>query len=171
MIFTIVITFISIIALLVLHEFGHFIVAKKMGVKVEEFGVGYPPRIFGKKIGETIYSVNLLPFGAFVKIPGESGEKSNLEDYQSFTGKPVWQRALIMLGGVVSFWIVAAILLSIVYGIGAPQAISDEETGPLVNPKIQLIGIASDSPAEEAGLKAGDAILKFSISNSQFPIT
>lgn len=171
MIPTIVITFISIIALLVLHEFGHFIVAKKMGVKVEEFGVGYPPRIFGKKIGETIYSINLLPFGAFVKIPGEGGEKSNLEDYRSFTGKPVWQRALIMLGGVVSFWIVAAILLSIVFGMGFPQAISDEETGPLVNPKVQLIGVAPNSPAEEAGLKTGDAILKFSVSSYEFPIS
>lgn len=170
MFFTILITLISIIGLLTLHEFGHFIVAKKIGVKVEEFGVGYPPRLFGKKIGETIYSLNLLPFGAFVRIPGEGGEKSNLEDYQRFIGKSVWQRAQIMLGGVVSFWIIAVILLSIVFMIGAPQAISDNETGPLINPKVQLVAIAANSPAEKAGLKAGDAIKQISISGSQFPI-
>jgi regulator of sigma E protease len=150
----------SIIALLVLHELGHFLVAKKFGVRVEEFGVGYPPRLFGKKIGDTVYSVNLLPFGAFVKIPGEGGEKSSLEDYRRFAGKPAWQRALILFGGVASFWIVAAILLSVVFAIGTPQAISDEEAGPLINPKVQILSVAPDSPAVTAGINTGDVILK-----------
>ena len=152
MIFTILIAVFSIIGLLVIHEFGHFVVAKKFGVKVEEFGVGYPPRLFGKKIGQTLYSINLIPFGAFVKIP---------EDDQRFAGKPVWQRALILLGGVVSFWIVAAILLSIVFGIGAPVAISDTEPGPLINPKVQILAVAPHSPAEKAGIKPGDTIKEF----------
>ncbi|GAH75098.1 unnamed protein product, partial [marine sediment metagenome] len=111
----ILIVFISLIGLIILHEFGHFAIAKKFGVRVEEFGIGYPPRIFGKKIGETLYSLNLLPFGAFVKIYGEEG---GIESAHSFTGKPIWQRALIILGGVVSFWIISAILLSIVFGGG-----------------------------------------------------
>ena len=170
MFITILITIVSILGLLVLHEFGHFIVAKKTGVKVKEFGIGYPPRLFGKKIGETIYSLNLLPFGAFVRIPGESGEKSSLEDYQSFVGKTIGQRALIMLGGVVSFWIVAVILLSIVFGIGSPQAISDEETGVLVNPQVQFVAVGSGSPAEKAGLKAGDVIKQLTINNEQLTI-
>ncbi len=161
MILTILIAVFSIISLLVIHEFGHFIVAKKFGVKVEEFGIGYPPRLFGKKIGQTLYSINLIPFGAFVKIPGEGGEKSSLEDYQRFVGKPVWQRSLILLGGVVSFWIVAAILLSIVFSIGAPVAISDTEPGPLINPKVQILAVAPDSPAEKAGIKVGDTIKEF----------
>ena len=71
MVLTIIIVFISLVGLIILHEFGHFVLAKKFGVKVEEFGIGFPPRLFGKKIGETIYSLNLLPFGAFVKIEGE----------------------------------------------------------------------------------------------------
>ena len=167
----ILIVIFSIIALMALHEFGHFIIAKKFGVKVDEFGIGYPPRLFGKKIGETFYSVNLLPFGAFVKIPGEGGEKSSLEDHQMFTGKPAWQRALIILAGVVSFWLIAAILLSIVFATGASVAISDDEPGPLVNPKVQILGVSSGSPAEVAGLKIGDAIKQFSIDNFQFPIS
>jgi regulator of sigma E protease len=170
MILTILIAFFSIISLVVIHEFGHFVIAKKFGVKVEEFGVGYPPRLLGKKFGETLYSLNLLPFGAFVKIPGEGGEKSNIEDYRRFTGKPAWQRALILVGGVVSFWLVAVILLSIVFGMGAPVAISDTEAGPLVNPRVQILAVAPNSPAEAAGLKAGDTIRKFSISNFQFSI-
>jgi regulator of sigma E protease len=170
MIGIILIALFSIIGLLVLHELGHFLVAKRFGVRVEEFGVGYPPRLFGKKVGDTVYSLNLLPFGAFVKIPGEGGEKSSLEDYRRFAGKPAWQRALILFGGVASFWIVAAILLSIVFVMGTPQAISDEEVGPLVNPKVQILAVAPDSPAELAGVKTGDAILELKADNEQMEV-
>ena len=110
--------------IVMIHELGHFILAKKFGVKVEEFGLGYPPRLFGKKIGETVYSINLLPFGAFVKI---YGEESRINDPRSFSSKPFWEKALIVLGGVISFWIVAVIILSIIMGIGAPTIIGDEE--------------------------------------------
>ncbi len=172
MILTILIALISIIGLVVLHEFGHFIIAKKFGVKVEEFGVGYPPRLFGKKFGETLYSLNLLPFGAFVKISGaDSDEDSTLEDYRKFTGKPAWQKALILCGGAVSFWIIAAILLSFVFGMGAPVAISDEEEGILVNPKVQILAISPGSPAEEAGIKMGDTIKELRINNYELGIT
>ncbi len=163
MIFNIFIAVISIISLLVIHELGHFLLAKRFGVKVEEFGIGYPPRLFGKKFGETLYSINLLPFGALVKIPGTDGDDSHVEESRRYTGKPAWQKALILIGGVVSFWIVAVILLSIVFGMGAPQAISDEEAGPLINPQVQILGVAPDSPAQIAGLRAGDTIKEFSI--------
>lgn len=164
---TILIVFISIIGLLVIHEFGHFIIAKKFGVKVEEFGVGYPPRLFGKKFGETLYSLNLLPFGAFVKIHGEEGGEVSLENYRSFAGKPIWQRILIILGGVASFWIVAAVLLSIVFNIGTSQVISDEENGSLINPRVQIVAIAPDSPAETAGIMAGDTVIKVKSQESE----
>ena len=158
MFFTIIIAIISIIALLVIHEFGHFIIAKKCGVKVEEFGIGYPPRICGKKFGETLYSINLIPFGAFVKVHGETG---GIEDYRSFIGKPMWQRFLIVVGGVVSFWIVSVILLSIVAGAwGLPTAVSDEANQGLIDPKVQIVGVLEDSPAGKAGLKLGDIIIK-----------
>lgn len=159
MILTILIAFFSLIALIVIHEFGHFILAKKFGTKVEEFGIGYPPRLFGKRIGETIYSLNLLPFGAFVKIYGEEG---GVENYRSFIGKPMWQRISIVLGGVVSFWIVSAILLSMVAGVwGLPTVVSDQDNHNLVDPKVQIVQIAVDSPAKEAGLMVGDVIVGF----------
>jgi len=157
MIFLVVL--LSLIGLIVLHELGHFVLAKKFGVKVEEFGIGFPPRIIGKKFGETLYSLNLLPFGAFVRIYGEQG---GIEDCRSFIGKPIWQRVSIVLGGVVSFWIIAAILLSIVAGAwGLPTAVSDEENHTLIDPKVQIIAIAPGSPAQEVGLEIGDTIVGF----------
>jgi len=167
MVITILITFISLIGLIILHEFGHFIMAKRFGVKVEEFGVGLPPRIFGKKFGETIFSLNLFPFGAFVKLYGEEEAK---EDPRSFSAKPIWQRALIVVAGVVSFWIVSVILLSFVFWLGTPQAISDEENQKILNPKVQIVAIAPNSPAESVGLRPGDAILAFEIENKNFPV-
>jgi regulator of sigma E protease len=162
MILTIVIAFFSLIGLIILHELGHFILAKKFGVKVEEFGIGYPPRIFGKKFGETIYSINLLPLGAFVRI---YGQEEKIKDPRSFSEKPIWQRISIILGGVVAFWIAAAILLSIVMSLGVPTVIGDEENHNLVNPKVQIVAITSNSPAQEAGLRIGDTIKEFSINN------
>lgn len=167
MILTIFIAFISLVILIILHELGHFILAKSFGVRVEEFGLGYPPRLFGKKIGETLYSLNLLPFGGFVKI---YGQEKRIDKPGSFTTKPFWQKALIIVAGVVVFWIVASILLSIVMIIGVPSAISDEEPGILKNPKVQIAAIASESPAEAAGLKIGDAISALNSENEQLKI-
>src|SRR3990167_3258580 len=94
MVLTLLIAFFSLIALMIIHEFGHFIIAKKFGVRVEEFGIGYPPRLFGKKFGDTLYSVNLIPLGAFVKIYGEEG---GIDDYRSFSKLTIWKRVLIVL--------------------------------------------------------------------------
>lgn len=166
MFFTILIVFFSIIGLLALHEFGHFVVAKRLGVKVEEFGLGYPPRIFGRKMGETVYSLNLLPFGAFVKILGEEGEE-NVESQRSFSNRPFWQRVSIIVGGVVSFWLAAVILLTAVFIMGVPEVISDDEQANLINPKVQILSVASQSPAEEAGIEMGDTIIKVKSQKSE----
>lgn len=174
MIVTILIAFLSIIALLVIHEFGHFITAKRFGIKVEEFGVGLPPRLFGKKIGETLYSLNLLPFGAFVKIPSIEGgsNESDRENYQKLESVPLWRRTLIILAGVVSFWIMGIILLTVVFNIGASQAISDEEQGPFLNlPEVQIVAVASGSPAEITGIKPGDVIKELQIGDYKLPIS
>lgn len=158
MFLAILIIFFTLIGLMVLHELGHFLLAKRFGVRVEEFGVGYPPRIFGKKIGETVYSLNLLPFGAFVKI---TGEEERVEHPRSFSQKPIWQRALILSGGVVSFWIVAIIILTFVIGIwGLPSAIPDDFGGDFLAARVQILDVAADSPAETAGIKAGDEIIR-----------
>ncbi|MDO8435782.1 MAG: M50 family metallopeptidase [bacterium] len=162
MFFTIIIAFISLMGLIVIHELGHFFVAKKFGVRVDEFGIGYPPRLYGKKIGETIYSLNLLPFGAFVRIAGET---ENIDDARSFSAKPIWQRALIIVAGVVSFWLTAAFLFSIVFSFGTRIAVGDNEQN-LENPKVQILAVGPNSPAATAGLKPGDAILKAKSPNS-----
>jgi len=168
MVLTILIAFFSLIGLIILHEFGHFIIAKRFGVKVEEFGIFLPPRLIGKKIGETVYSLNLLPFGAFVKLYGE--EDSEKREYWSFSQKPVWQRVLIVIGGVASFWLISAILLSIVMSMGTSTAISDEENGNLINPKVQIVAVSAHSPAESVGLKIGDIIKQLAINNQQLTI-
>lgn len=108
------ITLIIIIGLAVLilaHEFGHFIAAKIFNVKVEEFGIGYPPRIFGKQFGETLYSVNWLPLGGFVRIHGEDKDEEaeahekdetldSLRSERSFATQALWKRAIILIAGV-----------------------------------------------------------------------
>ena len=151
------IAFISLMSLIITHELGHFLLAKKFGIKVEEFGIGYPPRIYGKKVGETIYSLNLLPFGAFVRI---FGHEERIDHPRSFSNKPIWQRALVILGGVVSFWIVAAILLTLVMALGVPSIINDSDAIGFSEPKVQIIAIASNSPAASAKLEVGDTITK-----------
>src|SRR3989344_8074294 len=93
-----ILAFIIILGLLIfVHELGHFWVAKKMGARVDEFGFGFPPRLFSVKKGETVYSINLIPLGGFVKILGEDGESK--KDKYSFAAKKVWQRATILLAG------------------------------------------------------------------------
>lgn len=154
-ILTLIIAFLSLIALMVIHEFGHFIIAKKFGVRVDEFGIGYPPRIFGKKIGETIYSINLIPLGAFVRIYGEEG---GADDYRSFTGLKIWKRVLIVLGGVVAFWMASIVLFSIVFAVGANIPVTDDAAG-LGSVAVKVFMVAQNSPADLAGLKAGDTIL------------
>ncbi len=155
MLLTILIVIFTLVALLALHEFGHFIIAKKLGVKVEEFGVGYPPRIVGKKFGETIYSINLLPFGAFVRI---TGEETREEGKDSFSQRPVWQRILIVLGGVVSFWIIAFLIFTFVMGVwGLPEVVNDDFPGEA---EVRIISVSASSPAGIAGIKSGDTVLK-----------
>lgn len=167
MVLIIIIAFFSLIGLIVLHEFGHFILAKRFGVRVDEFGIGFPPRLIGKKIGETIYSLNLLPLGAFVKLAGETGED---EDERSFSSQSVGKRALIAFGGVASFWLVSIILLTVVMILGTPTAVTDEENEGLINPKVQIIMISPGSPAEKAGLKAGDAVKQLTVGGQKLEV-
>ncbi|KPJ54951.1 hypothetical protein AMJ47_02680 [Parcubacteria bacterium DG_72] len=164
--FLILITaFISLVALIIIHELGHFVIAKKLGVKVEEFGLGFPPRIWAKKIGETLYSLNWIPFGGFVKIYGH--EDPVYGDPKSFAERPFWQKSLIILGGVFIFWVVAAVILTAVMIIGAPTVIDDFVTTDLIDPKVQIISVSENSPAEAAGLKLGDIILKVKSKDSK----
>ncbi|MDD5146446.1 MAG: M50 family metallopeptidase [Candidatus Pacebacteria bacterium] len=155
MILTVVIIVLTLIILMALHEFGHFILAKWFKIPVEEFGIGYPPRIWGKKIGDTIYSINWLPFGAFVKILGEDNDTDNP---QSFAKQKIWKRALVLMGGVVSFWVIAAIIFSFIVSIwGLPAQVDDQDSVPGARVLISIV--APKSPAEAVGLMPYDAIV------------
>ncbi len=153
---TIFIAILTIGILILLHEMGHFFAAKKFGVKVEEFGMGLPPRLFGKKYGETIYSVNALPIGGFVRM---EGEEKRSEDPRSFNKKPLWQRFVIVAAGVFVFWVIAVVIFA---GLGAttgiPTAIDDNQEN-VQNPHVRIFGVSKDSPADQAGLQLGDTIL------------
>src|SRR3989344_884285 len=115
-----IIVFIIILSILVLiHEFGHFFMAKRSGIGVEEFGFGLPPRAWGKKIGETIYSINWLPFGGFVKLVGEDSTDKRREDKNSFYVKPIGQRASVVVAGVfMNFLLAIAIFYIVVFALG-----------------------------------------------------
>ena len=116
-----ILVFFIVLAVLVLaHEFGHFISAKKYGVKVEEFGFGFPPRLFSFKKGETLYSFNLFPLGGFVKILGENGEDS--DDPGNFASRPAFQKAVMLSAGVFFNLVLAVIIFSLPFiNFGALQ--------------------------------------------------
>jgi len=155
---TVIIVVASFLALIILHELGHYLFARKYGVKVEEFGIGLPPRLIGKKIGETIYSLNLLPLGAFVRLEGEEQAAGGP---RSFSAKPIWQRMVIVAAGVVAFWLVAVLIFTgLGMTTGIPTGIGDEDIQGVVNPKVRILSIAKDSPAEIAGIELGDNILR-----------
>ncbi|KKU94235.1 MAG: RIP metalloprotease RseP [Candidatus Jorgensenbacteria bacterium GW2011_GWA1_48_13] len=143
----IVLVVVGLSLLILVHEFGHFLAAKLSGVKVEEFGLGFPPRLFGKKIGETIYSINLLPFGGFVRIFGEDGSEETKRDEKSFSNQPISHRSAIILAGVIMNVILGWLILSLVFAIGAPE-------------HLMIAEVAPGSPAAEAKLKSGDVILE-----------
>ncbi len=161
MVATIFIVFFTLMGLIVLHELGHFVFAKKFGVKVEEFGIFLPPRIWGKKFGETLYSVNWIPAGAFVKLQGE--DDNSQKDERSFAAKPIWQRMIIVAAGVVSFWIISAVILSFNYMSGAMVGVGDND--PAENARVQVIIVAGESPALSAGLEMGDIIEEIAFSD------
>ena len=140
---------IALSIIITVHELGHFLMAKKKGILVEEFGLGYPPRLWGKKIGETIYSINWLPMGGFVRILGEVLEEKIPQKMKkrSLASQSLLTRAAVALGGVVMNFLLAILIFAVVYGVlGVPRKTD----------KVKLIAIAKDSPAEKANLKLKD---------------
>jgi len=169
-----IIIFILILGVLIfVHELGHYLVAIRNGIKADEFGFGFPPRIFGavknEKTGKykfifgskdiksknTIFSFNWIPLGGFVRIKGQDGE-SNAKD--SFATKSAWVRTKVLGAGVTMNFILAWFLLAIVFNQGAPQAIGDEEK--VKEAKVQISQVVKGSPAEVAGISIGDEIEK-----------
>lgn len=185
-----IIIFILVLSLLVfVHEFGHFMTARRLGVKAEEFGFGFPPRavgiyrnkfkkwrwVFGTRTSEslenstdenlhpapksTIYSLNWLPLGGFVKIKGENGEGKN--DKNSFAAKKIWQRIVILSAGVIMNVCLAWVLFSVGYMMGLPQVSGDVSKNAIISePSVIVAAVMPNSPAFAAGLLEGDTILR-----------
>ncbi len=158
-----VIIFIIILAVLILvHELGHFLVAKNSGIRVDEFGLGLPPKIFAKKWGDTLYTLNWLPFGGFVKIFGEDphAEVISEEDkHTSFYYKPKWVQASVLAAGVTFNVIFAWLIISLGFMIGSPGAQGSTWFGKVENSHLVVTEVLVNSPARTAGLKPGDEIL------------
>ncbi|MBB1563337.1 site-2 protease family protein [Candidatus Saccharibacteria bacterium] len=162
----IVIGIIALTILVVLHELGHALVARRNGVRVEEFGIGFPPAAYKKNVKKSflgknvVYSVNWLPLGGFVKLQGEHDDDKKPGDYGAAT---FWQKTKILLAGVAMNWLTAAVLLTLLAWFGLPQLVPHQftvagDTRVIYNPVV-LASIEKDLPAESAGLKSGDAII------------
>lgn len=151
---TLILVIVLISLLILVHEWGHFYSARKLGVKVEEFGFGFPPRIFSFVRKGIRYSFNLLPLGGFVKIFGEHGEGKG--EMSSFIARPAWQRFIILTAGVFMNLVLAWVLFSIGSGLGVPQLAEDNAEGLPVT----VLTVLPGSPAEQAGLRFGDEVLE-----------
>jgi regulator of sigma E protease len=159
-----IIVFIIILAILVLvHEFGHFIAAKKSSVKVEEFGFGFPPRIFGIKKGETLYSINAIPLGGFVKLYGEEYKEhvSAKLKKKAFSHKKPYIKAFIIIAGVMGNFLLGWGLISFLFTQGIPTPTN----------KVVVEAVQQGTPASKAGLKEKDIISKISYAAQTYPIT
>lgn len=157
------------IGLVVIHEFGHFIVARRNGVEVEEFGIGFPPRAWKRKTKKGfIFSLNWLPIGGFVKLKGENDAATAKG---SFGAAPFWVKAKIMLAGVAMNLLVAFVLLTILAGVGMPRLIEDQFTVKSDTTVIKndvLVGyVEPNSPADKAGLQTQDHLLSFKPSRGE----
>ncbi|MCH7640731.1 site-2 protease family protein [Patescibacteria group bacterium] len=135
--------------LILAHELGHFIVAKRAGVWVEEFGLGIPPRLIGKKIGETIYSLNLFPLGGFVRLHGESSEEGLKKPKRAFLRKSKKARSFIITGGIFGNLLLAVVAFGLVYSIsGIPRE----------SENVSVLEVRPGSPAESAGMLVEDIV-------------
>ena len=146
---------ITIGILVFVHELGHFLAAKFFGMRVDRFSIGFPPRAFGRKIGETDYCVSWIPIGGYVKIAGMIDESfdTDFADQEpqpwEFRSKPIWQRMIVISAGVtMNILLAVAIFWGIIY-----------TQGKITRPVTEIGHVTSESPAAKAGLKAGDKIL------------
>jgi len=133
--------------LVFIHELGHFLTAKRFGIKVTEFGFGFPPRLAGVKFGETIYSINLIPIGGFVKLVGEEDPT----DPRSFARQSVLKRAIVLSAGSFMNFVVPVVMFTVLF------MLPHEE---IVGGSVVISAVAPGSPAQEAGLRPGDTVLQ-----------
>lgn len=161
-IIAIVIGILILLFLVFIHELGHFVTAKFFGIRVEEFGFGFPPRAWGKKIGETIYSINWIPAGGFVRL---LGEEEASDDPASFSHKSPWVRAAVVSAGVIINFLLAVLIFYLILGFSSFKFDFDQTTiktdfifGKQRNSPL-ILDVAKDSPADTARISIGDKII------------
>lgn len=162
--------------LVAIHELGHGIVARRNGVVVEEFGIGFPPRAWGKKVKQSIlgknvsYTLNWLPLGGFVKLKGEHDADTDKGDYGAAT---FWQKTKILLAGVAMNWLAAVVLLTLLAPFGIPKILPNQfsvaNDSQLVSSSPEILSVQNGSPADRIGLEVGDTIL--AIDGQELPTT
>ncbi len=160
---SILIFFAVLFVLILVHELGHFATAKWFKMRVDEFGIGFPPKLFGIKKGETEYTFNLFPIGGFVKIYGE--DSVGIEDEQgiaqtegAFTSKSKWKQAIVLVAGVTMNVLFAWILVAIAFGIGVRTAVLEEDASK--DAELTVATVLEDGPAGIAGLEVGSTLTK-----------
>lgn len=175
-----VIIFLIVLAILIfVHELGHFLSARACGIKVTAFALGFGPKLISKTVGETTYSLNLIPFGGYVSIFGENPDDESIngvEKHRSFVHKNRLQQVAVLFAGVFFNFIFAWILIVGAFSIGVPASVESypEHRSSMTDQHIAITFVNENSPAEKAGLKAGDTIIASStevvqdqINNSQ----
>ena len=149
--------FLALSLMVLVHELGHFLAAKKNGVKVVEFGLGMPPRLWARQIGETLYSLNLIPMGGFVRVWGME-EKVKKEIGRSFYHQAAWRQGLILVAGVVMNLVLALVVFSLVYGFtGVPEKMG----------YVQVAEVAPGSPAAQAGIKPKEIVVALRLGSEE----
>lgn len=156
------IIFIIVLSILIfVHELGHFLIARLFKIRVDEFAIGFPPKLFSFKKGATTYAINLIPLGGYVKIHGENPEDGVTPD--SILSKPRWQQALVLVAGVTFNAIFAFALFTLTLMIGSKAPVGDFPVEYSVGPaSVMITSVSPKSPADVAGLKAGDEIIGIS---------
>ena len=150
-----------IVALIVVHEFGHLVAAKLAKMRVDEFGLGYPPRALTiGKIGETEYTLNWLPFGGFVKIYGEDGlTPEAAKEAGAFSSKSRFAQAIVLVAGITMNLVFAYVLITGALIMGTPRVLSEDEIANARNLELMVAQVLPGTPAAQAGLVPGDSIL------------
>jgi regulator of sigma E protease len=148
---SIILFLVVLLVLVLVHEWGHFVAAKKTGMRVDEFGFGFPPKLYGIKKGETEYTFNALPIGGFVRIYGENKEELvdgeiNHDSNRAFSARPKWAQAVVLIAGVLMNVLLAWLLFTIVLMIGVPTAIEESVASSEAN--LYVADTITGAPAE-----------------------